>query len=263
MISITHLPIVLRELEVVGITDVAPRLRRISLGGPQLGVFQSAVGVQPAFSSPGPDDHIKLFFADPLSGILTLPVQETSRLRWPRSPRALSREYTPRAFDPGSDTLELDLVGHDGGVAARWAYGADVGDRIHIAGPKASMAIPQAKRVLLFGDETAIPAIFNWCRMRPADVAIMAFVFSSDEAMHGLLPSDEGVEVSWLRKPLIEPEAFVDLLLSVHLSEEDFVWCGSEKASADALRRALGRPDFPTVSSDICNYWTKTPARDP
>lgn len=259
MIGITHLPIVLRQLEVLHVCDVAPRLRRVSLGGPQLGSFQSVAGPQPAFASPGPDDHVKLFFADSGSGILTLPVQEAHRLRWPQSPRALSREYTPRAFNPDSGRLDLDFVRHDEGIAADWAYNTRPGDRIHVAGPKASMAMPRARRAILFGDETAIPAIANWCEMRPPEMAVVAYVFSDDKAMHALLPSSAGVEVIW-QQPIVEADEFGIILRSIDMAEEDFVWCGCEKASADALRRALGRIGFPSSSSDICNYWIKNPA---
>ncbi len=114
-------PITLRALQVTAITDLSPRLRRITLTGPQLAAFEQDGRQHPAFESLGPDDHVKLFLPDPATGALSLPVQGEGRLHWPEDPPALSREYTPRGFDPAAGALHFDFVLHGHGVAGTWA----------------------------------------------------------------------------------------------------------------------------------------------
>ncbi len=61
-------PITLRALTVTAIEDLNPRMRRITLGGAQIGAFDAGGVAQPALQSLGPDDHVKLFFAAPETG---------------------------------------------------------------------------------------------------------------------------------------------------------------------------------------------------
>ena len=257
MTEIRRFPITLRKLTVLAVEDIAPRLRKISLGGPELSAFTNEAGTQGEFISLGPDDHVKIFFPDAVSNILTLPTQETGRLRWPRDPSAISREYTPRLYDPESGKLDLEFVLHDHGIAEQWAAETKVGDQIHIAGPKASMLMPVAARAILFGDETAIPAIANWLAMRPASMHIKAFIFSDDPDMQQLLRQAENVELNWLEQAPDTAEAFIDLIKPLALSADDFLWGACERSSADALRSAVKSLDLPSERCDISNYWTR------
>ena len=54
-------PITLRALQVTAVTDLSPRLRRVTLSGPQLAAFEADGRSHPGFESLGPDDHVKLF----------------------------------------------------------------------------------------------------------------------------------------------------------------------------------------------------------
>lgn len=256
MTDIVRLPIVLRELAVLSVADPAPRLRRISLGGPQLDAFTGETGEQPAFRSLGPDDHIKIFFPDPRTGVLSLPQQQAGRLKWPTWPPAVSREYTPRAFDPASGRLDLEFILHGHGVAGTWAETARPGDRIHIAGPRASMPFPKVAHAVLFGDETALPALANWLERRPAAMRVSAFVFTDDPAMRSLLPEGPGAAVTFLTEPPATAEDVLALLAPLALTGAEFLWGGCERGAANALRAAARLLGVPARRCDICSYWT-------
>jgi NADPH-dependent ferric siderophore reductase len=62
------------------------------------------------FSSPSPDDHIKLFLPDPAN-----------------AGQQVMRDYTPRAFDAARKTLTIDFAVHDAGPATTWAFDAKPG----------------------------------------------------------------------------------------------------------------------------------------
>ena len=251
-------PITLRELQVVGIEDLTPRMRRITLAGPQLGPFEADGRSFPGFESLGPDDHIKLFFPDPATGDLSLPRQGEGRLHWPQDPPAISREYTPRGFDPASGRLVLDFVLHGHGVAGTWAARAVVGQRIHLGGPRASMLLPDAARYLLIGDETALPAIANWLEMLPATAQVAAHVLIGAEEAKIPLPRP----VEWHAYDDADADAMAALIRDAGVASDTYVWAGGERAAIAALRAHLGGLGHPADLTDLSNYWTRGAAAE-
>ena len=247
-------PITLRALTVTAIEDLNPRMRRITLGGAQIGAFDAGGRVQPALQSLGPDDHVKLFFADPETGLLSLPRQGDGRLHWPEDPPAISREYTPRGFDPDSGRLVLDFVLHGHGVAGSWAAQARLGDVIHIGGPKASMLLPDAGHYLLLGDETAIPAIANWLEMLPAEARVDAHILSTEPAARIALRAPRAARIAWHTHDPQDTEALVRLAGTP--GRDSFVWAAGERGAITALRAHLTALDHPRDLTDLSNYWT-------
>ncbi|MGE6737103.1 siderophore-interacting protein, partial [Streptomyces sp. NPDC059900] len=134
-------PPTLRAVEVVRIVDLTPGMRRVTLGGAQLGAFTTADGfARPAFDSPGFDDDLALYFPYPGQSEPVLPVQGEAKLIVPKDPRPLSRAYTVRRWDPKTGELDVDFVKHGVGVGTTWAYRAAPGERIHLSGPRTSKA---------------------------------------------------------------------------------------------------------------------------
>lgn len=262
MSNLHRLPIVLRDVEVVAIRDLAPRMRRITLGGAELGAFHNAAGAQPAFQSIGPDDHIKIFLPDPETGHLSLPRQGPGRLFWPQDPPAISREYTPRAYRAGAGQLDLDFMLHDHGPAGIWASKVRIGDRIHIAGPKASMLMPEAAAHVLFGDETAIPAMANWIETCPPDQRLHIFACSEDPALQRLVPRQGNAQIQWLPQMPADDAEYGALIDGLGYGDRAFYWGAGERAAVDALRVALKARGFATEICDTCAYWTKGSAAD-
>ncbi|TKW65560.1 MAG: siderophore-interacting protein [Paracoccus denitrificans] len=247
----------LRQLEVLEVRDLSARMRRLTLAGPQLRAHVGPNGPVPGFASRGPDDHVKLFFPDPVTGVVTLPAQEGTRLRWPDDPAAISRDYTPRGYAEGSDRLDVDFVLHGHGTADAWAAQAQPGDRITIAGPRTSMMIPQAKAYLLLGDETAIPAIGNWLAMLPARARITAHILTIDRDTMPQIALRAGADVHWHRCDMADPQAMVAVMNDGAIEPETYVWAGGEFSAIAALRRHLDRLDFDPGMTDLASYWIR------
>jgi NADPH-dependent ferric siderophore reductase len=137
-----------RKLEVLRVVDLTPRMRRITVGGPQLAGFVSL----------GSDDHVKLFFpqtAEEQTALETLELGAGQKGNMPPM-----RDYTPRRIDLDTLELDIDFVLHGDGPAATWAAQATPGQYLHIGGPRGSMVVPDIfDSYLLIGDETALPAI--------------------------------------------------------------------------------------------------------
>ena len=202
----------IRILEIVSVTDITPRMRRIRVAGPELAGFQS----------PGHADHVKLFL--PADGKPIPRPQSTSEgLAFPDEvPRPFLRDYTPRTFDPVALTLDLDFVLHGDGPASGWASVARVGDPLMIGGPRGSIRIPDAfDWYLLAGDETALPAIGRRIEELPAGTKVLACIEVADAAEMQVFDTSADVQIHWLYRD------------------------GREAGAEDLIQPAIAAIDFP------------------
>ncbi len=124
----------------------------------------------------GYDQRVKLAFPESPEAERCLPEGVDWYRRWrelPAERRSPIRTYTVRAVRPALRELDVDIVLHggadNGGPACRWARAARVGDRVAVLGPEAGYDGDHGgvgfrppggpHRLLLAGDETAVPAI--------------------------------------------------------------------------------------------------------
>ncbi|NIL15596.1 siderophore-interacting protein [Pseudomonas sp. AN3A02] len=176
-----------RRLEVLRVVDITPRMRRITLGGPELAGFISL----------GSDDHIKLLFPQNAAEQAALDSPDFN-LRGD-GPQPAMRDYTPRRYDLTIGELDIDFVLHGDGPASTWAEQAKVGQHLHIGGPRGSMIVPDIfDSYLLIGDETAIPAIARRLDELPAGRKVLAVIEIDNAAERQPLYSAAEVEVIWV-----------------------------------------------------------------
>lgn len=176
-----------RRLEVLRVVDLTPRMRRITLGGPGLAGFISL----------GSDDHIKLLF--PQNAAEQAALESPTFSLKGDGPQPAMRDYTPRRFDLSIGELDIDFVLHGDGPASTWAEQVQVGQHLHIGGPRGSMIVPDIfDSYLLIGDETAIPAIARRLEELPAGRTVLAVIEIADEAEQQTLKSAADVQVKWV-----------------------------------------------------------------
>ena len=176
-----------RRLQVLRVVDITPRMRRVTLGGPELAGFVSL----------GSDDHIKLLFPQN--------AEEQAALESPSfsikgdGPQPAMRDYTPRRYDLSIGELDIDFVLHGDGPASTWAEQVQVGQHLYIGGPRGSMIVPDIfDSYLLIGDETAIPAIARRLEELPAGRKVLVVIEIADAAEQQVLSSAAEVEVIWV-----------------------------------------------------------------
>lgn len=207
MTASQRLPLILDEVEVVSIERLSPAFMRVELGGPALADF----GVDGRLF----DQRIKLIFPG-ASG--TLPsfagADESWYASWlalPLDERGHMRTYTARDVRGfGEDTrLVVDFVLHHengaSGPASSWAASANPGDRVVLIGPQRGkpfggieFAPGAARRLLLAGDETAVPAICRILADLDADALGTAFLEVPGVADVLDVSAPPGVDVVWL-----------------------------------------------------------------
>ncbi|MBK0417764.1 siderophore-interacting protein [Leucobacter sp. CSA1] len=254
---VTH-PLVLRRLEVIRVRDVTPRMRRVTLGGPQLFAFErDGLSLGP-FHAPGFDDHVKAIFAAPDELERALPVQLAEGIEWRDAPARISRDYTPRRVDLAAGEVDLDFVLHGDGPASNWAREARPGDDLWIVGPKSSIVLPDRPDwVALIGDETALPAIGRFLDERPLDAPARIVVTISDPTSRQELSTRPDDTVEWVVAAPTD-RAALERAVRAALPEagEGFVWASGESRTLLPLRRYLGRERrIPKNRMCVTGYW--------
>jgi NADPH-dependent ferric siderophore reductase len=192
------------------------------------------------FKSLGFDDHIKLFFPDPETGVLTLPVPNA--IPSATSPKPIGRDYTPRAFSSSLGELTIDFAVHTAGPATAWAMAAKVGDTLHQGGPRGSMLIPDAfDGYVMIGDDTALPAMAR--RLEELALGTPAFVVAEVDG-----PDDEIVfntladlTLHWVHRSARRgPTNLNDALHGLFVPQNDVhTWVACEGEQAKRVRQQL------------------------
>ncbi|HEY0904470.1 MAG TPA: siderophore-interacting protein [Marmoricola sp.] len=202
-----RLPMLLDEVRAVRVERLSPSFVRVELGGACLADF----GVD----GPTYDQRIKLVFP---YGDGPLPSFADADATWlgswlerPVEERGHMRTYTIREVrGSGVDTrLVVDFVvhGHDGqaGPGSSWAERARVGDPLVLLAPRRGEPFGgiefdpgTASRLLLVGDETAVPAICAILGQLPWQARGAAFLEVPTGADVQSVVHPEGVEVVWL-----------------------------------------------------------------
>ena len=156
------------------------------------------------------------------------------------------RTYTARGVRQERREVDVDIVLHgDLGPASRWALGAAPGDDLVILGPNADATGPHGgvdfvppahtDRLLIAGDETALPAIAGILERLPADArgeALIEMPLSGDRLA---LAAPAGVTVRWYGR---DGRAHGELLDPRRAGR---VRAAAARSGARARRRAGGR----------------------
>jgi NADPH-dependent ferric siderophore reductase len=192
----------LTHLTVRSVERPSPSFARFELGGPEMADF----GVD----GPLYDQRIKLLFPGP-TGLPELSADNwwADFLALPEETRGAVRTYTIAGVrGEGADTrILVDVVLHQGthGPGSTWALQAEAGDELlgvlphrHRPGGGIEFDPGEADRLLIVGDETALPAVTQILRDLPAGRTGSVFleVPLPDDVCD--LPVPEGIEVTWL-----------------------------------------------------------------
>jgi len=299
MITHTDSPTLCFETEVVRVRRLTPCFTRITFGGRCLSRFDAGGPL-------GPRD-LRIKVIAPVGGAAPEPV-DTSGPGWyqawlQRDPRRRGemRTYTVRAarVDGPRPEVDVDFVLHShqgsSGPAAAWAESASVGDRMLLLGPNAGCTDryggiewqPPATggRVLLVGDETAVPAVASILETLPASSSGHALLEVPTAADFLALRSAADVKVTWLarsarprgeallgavrdvvpprrdRTAVDVPEADPGLLWETPAGglrplDAPYAWVAGEAGVVRQLRRYLvGAAGLPRSGVAFMGYW--------
>lgn len=245
-------PLSVRRLRVTAVRRVVPNMVRVTLTGPAFD----------GFTSSGPSDHVKVFFPDPVTGILTLPEVDAQGLRRGDAGVVISRDYTPRAIRPAERELDLDFVIH--GVAApasAWAQFAKPGDELGIGGPRGSRLVPEGvEKLIVVADETALPATGRWLELLPAGVPVTGLFHVADQSVEGYFDAAqaERLDAEWLTHADGRGALEESLRSLGRIGETTFVFLAGEADLLIPLRRYLRHELLlPAEQVAASGYWRR------
>ena len=176
------------------------------------------------------------------------------------------RAYTVRRFDPASRQLELNFVLHgDDGPVSGWAGRARPGDSFEISDthPLSGFPIHDSNyRYLMFGDQTALPAIGAILEALPAHARADVFVEVEDGREEQVIETAATVDFTWLHRVGTGPAASGGLEGAAKAferpDEHTVVWIAAESAVAWSLRHhasEVWETDHPRLHA--VGYWKR------
>ncbi|MFB8189328.1 siderophore-interacting protein [Microbacterium sp. NPDC055988] len=240
---------------------------RVSLGGGEIEKFRPM----------GFDQWFRLFL--PIggdAGLERVPAKANKMfgylkfLRIPDGERPVMRNYSVRAYraatsEAGAE-IDVDFVLHgsaaDGtaGPASRWAETCQPGEHVLIIDEGLTFN-PQrgTDRVVLVGDETALPAIASISASLPVDATGTAIIEVPSEEDALEFPHPSGLEVVWLVRPHdVAPGALaLQALGRTALPDAPFhAYAAGEQALASGARKHLvGERGVDKNAVSFCGYW--------
>ena len=218
-----------RKLEVLRVVDLTPRMRRITLGGPELAGFISL----------GTDDHVKLLFPQNAEQAAALETMVLGAGK-DNGPLPEMRDYTPRRYDLDKLELDIDFVLHGDGPASTWAEQAQPGQFLHIGGPRGSMIVPDIfDSYLLIGDETALPAIARRLEELPANRRALVIVEVENGKEQQVLESAAEVNVIWVLREAGKAPLLSTIRQIQMPGGSLYAWVATESKLSRQIRRVL------------------------
>ena len=235
-------PIKLRKLNVQNKALIGPQIMRVRFKSDELSDFVSS----------SPDDHVKVFFPDPITYVLKKPVIP-GQGQIPASQESVMRDYTPHWFDLREGLIEIDFFLHGDGVASNWAKRAQINDSLYIGGPRASYKVPyDFDGYILIGDETSIPSTERRLRELPNDATVLVFIEARQlENKREFLSISNKVSVCWVHKTTKSTELFKVLSEAKIPKGDVFAWIATESSLARSIK------DFMVNQKGLKSEWIK------
>lgn len=209
---------------------LTPRMLRVVLGGPELADFDST----------GSDQRIKLCLPRP-GRPTPLGRDRAEVFALPREQQPKQRTYTVRWFDPAAHELAIDFVVHEHEApGASWISTAATGDQVVAVGPSPSYAPDRAAdRLVLAGDETALPAMLAMVGELAPQARVQVFAEVADAAEEQEVRTEADVSWTWLHRDGVaagRSTLLEDAVRAADLGPRPDVWAGAESAAVQRIR---------------------------
>jgi NADPH-dependent ferric siderophore reductase len=257
----------LLHLTVLRSERLAPHWVRVTLGGGDIERFRPM----------GFDQWFRLFLpVGGEAGLDRVPAKANKMfgylkfLRIPDGERPVMRNYSVRAYraattDAGAE-IDVDFVLHgsasDGtaGPASQWAETCRAGEHVLIIDEGLTFNPERGtERVVLVGDETAMPAISSICASLPSHAEGLALIEVPSAADALDFPRPEGVEVRWFVRSHDEAPGALALgaLRESALPPHPFhAYAAGEQSLASGVRKHLvGDRGVDKGAVSFCGYW--------
>lgn len=217
-----------REITVVGAGNITPHMRRVTVATDDIAHFERG-GL-----------HVRLLIPPKGRQPVWPQTMPDGRIQWPKDDDALIvRAYTIRNIHRDRGEMDIDFVIHEGDnvPGAAWALSAKAGDRAGLMGP-GGCSVPEARNLILAGDETALPAIARIAAAMPRDARLRIFLEVGGRQDEQPLPTHANCQVIWLHRDAGAGPRLQSIIREQVAADDTlpYVWVACEQAEARAIR---------------------------
>jgi NADPH-dependent ferric siderophore reductase len=246
-------PPAFRRVHVARVAERSPRMRRLTLAGPELaGLPWTGLGASVRLLVPGDGD-------------LAMPRWNGNEFLHPDGSRPAIRTLTPLrvATGPGDDPpeVDVDVVLHGEGPLSRFAATAEPGVEAALAGTGRGYEVdPAATLLVLAGDESALPAIGQVLEAAAPTTDVRALVEVTSPAARLVLPGHPRLHVTWLERGADQAPgaALVPAVATLDLPPDLRLWAAGEAAAMQRIRRRLFEDlGLPRPRCVVRGYWKR------
>lgn len=183
--------------------------------------------------------------------------------QWLAFPGVHRDEYAVRRLDAARGIVEIEFFprAHDS-LVGLWLDTVRVGARHRIGGPSREH-LPRfgaGKRVYMFADETAMPAVGDVLNAWPPGAVGTLWIDTPHPAAVARLPAVDGVGVISFHVAMgFDP--LVTAARRLHLDHTTTVWGAGENARMDAIRSTCHAAGLSSDDSRVFGYWSAEPTR--
>lgn len=256
-IAVSHADTGLVTAEVLNAERISPHFVRITLGGEDLLQWRD-LGFDQWFRLALPVSDGTRF--DRLSDRFDLRGY-VRYLTLPKSTRPVIRNYTVREYHPETGRLEVDFVVHgEEGVAGPWASSLPTGAPVALIDQGCGYRpVEGAARIVIAGDESALPAVLGILRDAPAETSGIAIIEIPHDEDRQPVAAPPGVDVRWIvRDADARPGA--GALAAVRELGPDpepvsAFFAGEQQLAAGGRRHLVNACGVPKSSVDFTGYW--------
>lgn len=264
-IVVAHAETGLVTAEVVRADRISPSFVRLTIGGDDLSGWRHL----------GFDQWFRL--AMPIAGEATRFDRMSDRfdtrgylkyLALPKATRPEIRNYTVREFRPDINEMDIDFVAHESedpahaGVAAPWAVSLPVGDRVALIDQGCGYrAVTGTDRVVLVGDESALPAVLGILRHIDPKSSGHAIIEVPELEDRQAVAAPDGVDVQWIvRQRGAHPgaaalDALRELPASATAGPVSAFVAGEQALATGGRRHLVNEREVAKQAVDFCGYW--------
>ncbi|WP_407713735.1 siderophore-interacting protein [Comamonas testosteroni] len=182
----------------------------------------------------------------------------------PDSSRSVGRAYTVRRYDNTTHELDLDFFLHgDTGPIGSWASRVKHGDQFEISELRSRSGFNVAdcpEKLVLFGDETALPAIASILEVLPEKISVRAYVSIDDALEEGyLIGSPAANSVTWIHRTNIDDEKMQQAAAAsvLEFGNDARFWIAGESGVVKATRARLLEEGVERSLIDSSGYWKR------
>ncbi len=229
-------------------------------------------GGERLIASGHPDEWVRLALQPDANTPVTLPVLMENG-KWGRpdgTKHCPNRPYTIRRWDMETCEMVIDIVVHEGGVAAGWAMTAKVGDVVGICNPEGRFWIPRHSRwLMMLTDITGLPAVGRVLEELPPGFRAIVHVEIPAQEDRQVIETAGNVSITWHHCHGLRPERPGHTELARIAGEirtlpdgPGYIYIAGEAKAASACRAhfrdVLG---FDKERIDAVGYWIEGQAR--